>query len=158
MFFYITDTLLDFIPLLFIFFVFSFFFGGKRRPTPPPENPRPGEPGEYQPQEYEPGEYQPEKDMEEFQDHQSRDLAAEFERLLHKKKREQVYSEPQAEPQKVAQPVKFTPQKQQAVAPPTVVASLPRKRAAHPRLVQGLIMAEVLGKPRSLRPYGEERQ
>jgi hypothetical protein len=40
--------------------------------------------------------------------------------------------------------------------PLTVVDSATKKKLAHPKLVQGLIMEQILSKPRSLKPYGDE--
>ena len=144
MFFYITDTLTDFLPLLLLLFFFNFVFDGKKR------RPRaPGPQEQREPERYEPEEYEVQQKQS-----QGKDLAAEFERLLNKHKGEQVYSEPEPE-QQVGCPSKH---EAPTIAAPIGVTARTRKKAAHPRLVQGLIMAEVLGKPRSLRPYGDERQ
>ena len=40
--------------------------------------------------------------------------------------------------------------------PITVIEDAPKKKLAHPKLVQGLIMEQILSKPRSLKPYGDE--
>ena len=175
MFFYITDQLLDFLPLLMIFIFLNFFLGGKPKKVPPqqdkgqvpeydqyPEGYSKRRPGEQDDDYQQEGRYDYDYTADDYGEYEAepqpstdRDLAAEFERALHKQPRaeKRVYVEPEAPQERSRQPLQ-----QVQVAPNVEVAAAKRKRAAHPRLVQGLIMAEVLGKPRGLRPYGEERQ
>ncbi len=143
MFFYIMDTLTDFFPLLLFILFFIFFFTGKKAHPPTSEDN---------------GEVETESttgDKEQSKQPQAKDLAAEFERLLGKHKREQVYTEPQLEP--VLEKQVFQP-RHAASTPTTKAAQTTKLRAAHPRLVQGVIMAEILGKPRGLRPYSDEQK
>ena len=145
MFFYVNDNSNGFFWILFAFILLNFlltiFMGSKRRspgPIPMPE----------------------EEDYDYSTNEKSdRDLAEEFERVLSKKRNKvhtdnceivhdkgKVYTEPAfmaEEPVSSGKPL-------------TVIEDAPKKKLAHPKLVQGLIMEQILSKPRSLKPYGDE--
>ena len=145
MFFYVNDNSNGFFWILFAFILLNFlltiFMGSKRRtpgPIPMPE----------------------EEDYDYSTNEKSdRDLAEEFERVLGKKRNKvhtdnceivhdkgKVYTEPAfmaEEPVSSGKPL-------------TVIEDAPKKKLAHPKLVQGLIMEQILSKPRSLKPYGDE--
>ena len=145
MFFYVNDNSNGFFWILFAFILLNFlltiFMGSKRRtpgPIPMPE----------------------EEDYDYSTNEKSdRDLAEEFERVLGKKRNKvhtdnceivhdkgKVYTEPAfmaEEPVSSGKPL-------------TVIEEAPKKKLAHPKLVQGLIMEQILSKPRSLKPYGDE--
>ena len=145
MFFYVSENSNGFFWILFAFILLNFlltiFLGSKRRtpgPIPMPE----------------------EEDYDYSTNEKSdRDLAEEFERVLGKKRNKvhtdnceithdkgKVYTEPAfmaEEPVSSGKPL-------------TVIEDAPKKKLAHPKLVQGLIMEQILSKPRSLKPYGDE--
>ena len=145
MFFYVSENSNGFFWILFAFILLNFlltiFMGSKRRtpgPIPMPE----------------------EEDYDYSTNEKSdRDLAEEFERVLGKKRNKvhtdnceivhdkgKVYTEPAfmaEEPVSSGKPL-------------TVIEEAPKKKLAHPKLVQGLIMEQILSKPRSLKPYGDE--
>ena len=145
MFFYVSENSNGFFWILFAFILLNFlltiFLGSKRRtpgPIPMPE----------------------EEDYDYSTNEKSdRDLAEEFERVLGKKRNKvhtdnceivhdkgKVYTEPAfmaEEPVSSGKPL-------------TVIEEAPKKKLAHPKLVQGLIMEQILSKPRSLKPYGDE--
>ena len=145
MFFYVNDNSNGFFWILFAFILLNFlltiFMGSKRRtpgPIPMPE----------------------EEDYDYSTNEKSdRDLAEEFERVLGKKRNKvhtdnceivhdkgKVYTEPAfmaEEPVSSGKPL-------------TVIEDAPKKKLAHPKLVQGLIMEQILSKPRSFKPYGDE--
>lgn len=142
MFFYVSDNNSFFwIVMAFVLlnFLLTIFMSSGKRRTPMPE---PSEPEDYPAQEK-----------------SDRDLAEEFERVLGKKRNKihtdnceiahdkgKLYTEPQfmeEEPVTNAKPL-------------SVQDTAPKKKFAHPKLVQGLIMEQILEKPRSLKPYGEE--
>ncbi|MBQ8417226.1 MAG: hypothetical protein IJX10_01110 [Phascolarctobacterium sp.] len=144
MFFYTSDNS-SFFWIIFAFVILNFLLtifmsnGKRRQPGPEPQEP---EGYEY------PSEVKGD-----------RDLAEEFERVLGKKQnkihtdncelqhdRGKIYTEPQfmaEEPVVIAKPL-------------TLHNDAPKKRFTHPKLVQGLIMEQILEKPRSLKPYGED--
>ena len=145
MFFYVNDNSNGFFWILFAFILLNFlltiFMGGKRRspgPIPMPE----------------------EEDYDYSTNEKSdRDLAEEFERVLGKKRdkvhtdnceivhdKGKLYTEPAFMEEEVVGNGK----------PITVIEAAPKKKLAHPKLVQGLIMEQILSKPRSLKPYGDE--
>ncbi len=131
--------------ILFAFILLNFlltiFMGSSKRRAPVPE---PEAPEEYD---------YPAKEKSD------RDLAEEFERVLGKKRNKvhtddceivhdkgKIYTEPQfmeEEPMKTSKPL-------------SVQDTASKKKFAHPKLVQGLIMEHILEKPRSLKPYGDE--
>lgn len=145
MFFYVSENSNGFFWILFAFILLNFlltiFWGSKRRtpgPIPMPE----------------------EEDYDYSTNEKSdRDLAEEFERVLGKNRNKvhtdnceivhdkgKVYTEPAfmaEEPVSSGKPL-------------TVIEDAPKKKLAHPKLVQGLIMEQILSKPRSLKPYGDE--
>ena len=145
MFFYVNDNSNGFFWILFAFILLNFlltiFMGSKRRtpgPIPMPE----------------------EEDYDYSTNEKSdRDLAEEFERVLGKKRNKvhtdnceithdkgKLYTEPAfmaEEPVSIGKPL-------------TVIEDATKKKLAHPKLVQGLIMEQILSKPRSLKPYGDE--
>lgn len=145
MFFYVSENSNGFFWILFAFILLNFlltiFWGSKRRtpgPIPMPE----------------------EEDYDYSTNEKSdRDLAEEFERVLGKKRNKvhtdnceivhdkgKVYTEPAfmaEEPVSSGKPL-------------TVIEDAPKKKLAHPKLVQGLIMEQILSKPRSLKPYSDE--
>ena len=145
MFFYVNDNSSGFFWILFAFILLNFlltiFMGGKRRrpgPIPMPE----------------------EEDYDYSTNEKSeRDLAEEFERVLGKKRdkvhtdnceivhdKGKLYTEPAFMAEEPVSSGKHL----------TVVEATPKKKLAHPKLVQGLIMEQILSKPRSLKPYGDE--
>ena len=145
MFFYVSENSNGFFWILFAFILLNFlltiFWGSKRRtpgPIPMPE----------------------EEDYDYSTNEKSdRDLAEEFERVLGKNRNKvhtdnceivhdkgKVYTEPAfmaEEPVSSGKPL-------------TVIEDATKKKLAHPKLVQGLIMEQILSKPRSLKPYGDE--
>lgn len=140
MFFYVSDNS-SFFWMLFAFILLNFLLtifmsSGKRRsPVPEPE----------------------EQEDYPVKEKTDRDLAEEFERVLGKKQnkihtdncelshdRGKVYTE---SPFLTEEPVV-------AAKPLTVQMAATKKRFAHPKLVEGLIMEQILDKPRSLKPYG----
>lgn len=143
MFIYTSDNS-SFFWMIFAFILLNFlltiFMGGKRRP-PFPE-PDQGDNYDYN------GEGK-----------SDRDLAEEFERVLGKKRdrvhtdncqieheKAKLYTEPQfMEEAPVNNDKDFAMPK-----------AATKKKLAHPKLVQGLIMEQILDKPRSLKPYGDE--
>ena len=145
MFFYVNDNSNGFFWILFAFILLNFlltiFMGGKRRspgPIPMPE----------------------EEDYDYSTNEESdRDLAEEFERVLGKK-RDKVHTdncEIVHDKGKLYTEPAFM--EEEAVGngkPITVIEDAPKKKLAHPKLVQGLIMEQILSKPRSLKPYGDE--
>ena len=145
MFFYVNDNSNGFFWILFAFILLNFlltiFMGGKRRspgPIPMPE----------------------EEDYDYSTNEKSdRDLAEEFERVLGKKRdkvhtdnceivhdKGKLYTEPAFMEEEAIGNGKSI----------TVIEDAPKKKLAHPKLVQGLIMEQILSKPRSLKPYGDE--
>ena len=145
MFFYVNDNSNGFFWILFAFILLNFlltiFMGGKRRspgPIPMPE----------------------EEDYDYSTNEKSdRDLAEEFERVLGKKRdkvhtdnceivhdKGKLYTEPAFMEEEAVGNGKSI----------TVIEDAPKKKLAHPKLVQGLIMEQILSKPRSLKPYGDE--
>ena len=145
MFFYVNDNSNGFFWILFAFILLNFlltiFMGGKRRspgPIPMPEE----EDYDYSTNEK-----------------YDRDLAEEFERVLGKK-RDKVHTdncEIVHDKGKLYTEPAFM--EEEAVGngkPITVIEDAPKKKLAHPKLVQGLIMEQILSKPRSLKPYGDE--
>ena len=132
MFFYITDQISAFLPFLILIVFFNIFFS-RRKSSMPQER--------KNPQKQEPVEENVPRE---------KDLAKEFERVL-QQKQHPVYKEPVGTEGQIKESVKTMPTPHR---PEQAQSPAPRKlRAAQPKLVQGLIMAEVLGKPRSLRPY-----
>ena len=145
MFFYVNDNSNGFFWILFAFILLNFlltiFMGGKRRspgPIPMPE----------------------EEDYDYSTNEKSdRDLAEEFERVLGKK-RDKVHTdncEIVHDKGKLYTEPAFM--EEEAVGngkPIAVIEDSPKKKLAHPKLVQGLIMEQILSKPRSLKPYGDE--
>lgn len=145
MFFYVNDNSNGFFWILFAFILLNFlltiFMGGKRRspgPIPMPE----------------------EEDYDYSTNEKSdRDLAEEFERVLGKK-RDKVHTdncEIVHDKGKLYTEPAFM--EEEAIGngkPITVIEDAPKKKLAHPKLVQGLIMEQILSKPRSLKPYGDE--
>ena len=145
MFFYVNDNSNGFFWILFAFILLNFlltiFMGGKRRspgPIPMPE----------------------EEDYDYSTNEKSdRDLAEEFERVLGKK-RDKVHTdncEIVHDKGKLYTEPAFM--EEEAVGngkPITVIEDASKKKLAHPKLVQGLIMEQILSKPRSLKPYGDE--
>ena len=145
MFFYVSENSNGFFWILFAFILLNFlltiFMGSKRRtpgPIPMPE----------------------EEDYDYSTNEKSdRDLAEEFERVLGKKRNKvhtdnceiahdkgKLYTEPAFMAEEPVSSGKTL----------TVVDPAPKKKLAHPKLVQGLIMEQILSKPRSLKPYGDE--
>ena len=145
MFFYVSENSNGFFWILFAFILLNFlltiFMGSKRRtpgPIPMPE----------------------EEDYDYSTNEKSdRDLAEEFERVLGKKRNKvhtdnceivhdkgKLYTEPAFMAEEPVSSGKHL----------TVVDPAPKKKLAHPKLVQGLIMEQILSKPRSLKPYGDE--
>ena len=144
MFFYVSDNN-SFFWILFAFillnFLFTIFMGSRRRlpgPSPMPEE------EEY---DYSTGEKS------------DRDLAEEFERVLGKKRNKvhtdncdishekaKIYTEPAFMAEEPVASGKSFESLQPAL----------KKRLKHPKLVQGLIMEQILDKPRALKPYSDE--
>lgn len=141
MFFYVSDNS-SFFWILFAFILLNFlltiFMSSGRRRVPIPE---PQEEDDY-----------PAKEKSD------RDLAEEFERVLGQKRNKvhtdncelqhdkgKIYTEP---PFMEEEPVK---NKAFEMTNPA-----PKKKFVNPKLVQGLIMEQILDKPRSLKPYSDE--
>ena len=145
MFFYVNDNSNGFFWILFAFILLNFlltiFMGGKRRspgPIPMPE----------------------EEDYDYSTNEKSdRDLAEEFERVLGKK-RNKVHTDNceivHDKGKLYTEPAFMAEEPVSSGKPLTVIEDAPKKKLAHPKLVQGLIMEQILSKPRSLKPYGDE--
>ena len=145
MFFYVNDNSNGFFWILFAFILLNFlltiFMGGKRRtpgPIPMPE----------------------EEDYDYSTNEKSdRDLAEEFERVLGKK-RNKVHTDNceivHDKGKLYTEPAFMAEEPVSSGKPLTVLEASPKKKLAHPKLVQGLIMEQILSKPRSLKPYGDE--
>ena len=145
MFFYVNDNSNGFFWILFAFILLNFlltiFMGGKRRspgPIPMPE----------------------EEDYDYSTNEKSdRDLAEEFERVLGKK-RDKVHTDNceivHDKGKLYTEPAFMDEEAVGNGKPITVIEDAPKKKLAHPKLVQGLIMEQILSKPRSLKPYGDE--
>ena len=145
MFFYVNDNSNGFFWILFAFILLNFlltiFMGGKRRtpgPIPMPE----------------------EEDYDYSTNEKSdRDLAEEFERVLGKK-RNKVHTDNceivHDKGKLYTEPAFMAEEPVSSGKPLTVIEEAPKKKLAHPKLVQGLIMEQILSKPRSLKPYGDE--
>ena len=145
MFFYVNDNSNGFFWILFAFILLNFlltiFMGGKRRspgPIPMPE----------------------EEDYDYSTNEKSdRDLAEEFERVLGKK-RDKVHTDNcdivHDKGKLYTEPAFMEEEAVGNSKPITVIEDAPKKKLAHPKLVQGLIMEQILSKPRSLKPYGDE--
>lgn len=148
MFFYVSDGVSSIVPFLFLFIILNFvltvFMGGSRKRTPmplPEEEPAPA----------------PERQAE--QDKEARDVIADFERRLQKQKakvhtdncglqhsKAKLYTEPQLIKEETIPAMAFAENVEAPV----------KKKLAHPRLVDGFIMGQILDKPRSLKPYEGE--
>ena len=145
MFFYVNDNSNGFFWILFAFILLNFlltiFMGSKRRtpgPIPMPE----------------------EEDYDYSTNEKSdRDLAEEFERVLGKK-RNKVHTDnceiSHDKGKLYTEPAFMAEEPVSSGKPLTVIEDAPKKKLAHPKLVQGLIMEQILSKPRSLKPYGDE--
>ena len=145
MFFYVNDNSNGFFWILFAFILLNFlltiFMGSKRRtpgPIPMPE----------------------EEDYDYSTNEKSdRDLAEEFERVLGKK-RNKVHTDnceiAHDKGKLYTEPAFMAEEPVSSGKPLTVIEDAPKKKLAHPKLVQGLIMEQILSKPRSLKPYGDE--
>ena len=145
MFFYVNDNSNGFFWILFAFILLNFlltiFMGGKRRtpgPIPMPE----------------------EEDYDYSTNEKSdRDLAEEFERVLGKK-RNKIHTDnceiTHDKGKLYTEPAFMAEEPVSSGKPLTVIEDTPKKKLAHPKLVQGLIMEQILSKPRSLKPYGDE--
>ena len=145
MFFYVNDNSNGFFWILFAFILLNFlltiFMGSKRRtpgPIPMPE----------------------EEDYDYSTNEKSdRDLAEEFERVLGKK-RNKVHTDnceiAHDKGKLYTEPAFMAEEPVSSGKPLTVIEDTPKKKLAHPKLVQGLIMEQILSKPRSLKPYGDE--
>ena len=145
MFFYVNDNSNGFFWILFAFILLNFlltiFMGGKRRtpgPIPMPE----------------------EEDYDYSTNEKSdRDLAEEFERVLGKK-RNKVHTDnceiAHDKGKLYTEPAFMAEEPVSSGKPLGVIEDAPKKKLAHPKLVQGLIMEQILSKPRSLKPYGDE--
>ena len=145
MFFYVSENSNGFFWILFAFILLNFlltiFMGSKRRtpgPIPMPE----------------------EEDYDYSTNEKSdRDLAEEFERVLGKK-RNKVHTDnceiAHDKGKLYTEPVFMAEEPVSSGKPLTVIEDAPKKKLAHPKLVQGLIMEQILSKPRSLKPYGDE--
>ena len=145
MFFYVSENSNGFFWILFAFILLNFlltiFMGSKRRtpgPIPMPE----------------------EEDYDYSTNEKSdRDLAEEFERVLGKK-RNKVHTDNceivHDKGKLYTEPAFMAEEPVSSGKPLTVVEAAPKKKLAHPKLVQGLIMEQILSKPRSLKPYGDE--
>lgn len=138
--FFITSDNSSFFWILFAFILLNFlltiFMGGKR-PTPIPEQ----EDYDYS--------------NEEKSD---RDLAEEFERVLGKK-RDRIHRdncELDHEKGKIYKEHPFMEEEPVANKSLSLSKPAPKKKFARPDLVQGLIMEQILDKPRSLKPYSDE--
>ena len=145
MFFYVNDNSNGFFWILFAFILLNFlltiFMGSKRRspgPIPMPE----------------------EEDYDYSTNEKSdRDLAEEFERVLGKK-RNKVHTDnceiAHDKGKLYTEPAFMAEEPVSSGKPLAVIEDAPKKKLAHPKLVQGLIMEQILSKPRSLKPYGDE--
>ena len=145
MFFYVSENSNGFFWILFAFILLNFlltiFMGSKRRtpgPIPMPE----------------------EEDYDYSTNEKSdRDLAEEFERVLGKK-RNKVHTDnceiTHDKGKLYTEPAFMAEEPVSSGKPLTVIEDAPKKKLAHPKLVQGLIMEQILSKPRSLKPYGDE--
>lgn len=145
MFFYVSENSNGFFWILFAFILLNFlltiFLGSKRRtpgPIPMPE----------------------EEDYDYSTNEKSdRDLAEEFERVLGKK-RNKVHTDNceivHDKGKLYTEPAFMAEEPVSSGKPLTVIEDAPKKKLAHPKLVQGLIMEQILSKPRSLKPYGDE--
>ena len=145
MFFYVNDNSNGFFWILLAFILLNFlltiFMGSKRRspgPIPMPE----------------------EEDYDYSTNEKSdRDLAEEFERVLGKK-RNKVHTDnceiAHDKGKLYTEPAFMAEEPVSSGKPLTVIEDAPKKKLAHPKLVQGLIMEQILSKPRSLKPYGDE--
>lgn len=145
MFFYVSENSNGFFWILFAFILLNFlltiFMGSKRRspgPIPMPE----------------------EEDYDYSTNEKSdRDLAEEFERVLGKK-RNKVHTDNceivHDKGKLYTEPAFMAEEPVSSGKPLTVIEDAPKKKLAHPKLVQGLIMEQILSKPRSLKPYGDE--
>ena len=145
MFFYVNDNSNGFFWILFAFILLNFlltiFMGSKRRtpgPIPMPE----------------------EEDYDYSTNEKSdRDLAEEFERVLGKK-RNKVHTDnceiAHEKGKLYTEPAFMAEEPVSSGKPLAVIEDAPKKKLAHPKLVQGLIMEQILSKPRSLKPYGDE--
>ena len=145
MFFYVNENSNGFFWILFAFILLNFlltiFMGSKRRtpgPIPMPE----------------------EEDYDYSTNEKSdRDLAEEFERVLGKK-RNKVHTDnceiAHDKGKLYTEPAFMAEEPVSSGKPLTVIEDAPKKKLAHPKLVQGLIMEQILSKPRSLKPYGDE--
>ena len=145
MFFYVSENSNGFFWILFAFILLNFlltiFMGSKRRspgPIPMPE----------------------EEDYDYSTNEKSdRDLAEEFERVLGKK-RNKVHTDncdiSHDKGKLYTEPAFMAEEPVSSGKPLTVIEDAPKKKLAHPKLVQGLIMEQILSKPRSLKPYGDE--
>ena len=143
MFFYVSDNS-SFFWILFAFILLNFlltiFMGSKRR-TPDPI-PMPDEEYDYSTSEK-----------------SDRDLAEEFERVLGKK-RNKVHTdncELKHEKAKIyTEPAFMAEEPVSSAKTFSTLQAAPKKRLKHPKLVQGLIMEQILDKPRALKPYSDE--
>ena len=145
MFFYVNENSNGFFWILFAFILLNFlltiFMGSKRRspgPIPMPE----------------------EEDYDYSTNEKSdRDLAEEFERVLGKK-RNKVHTDNceivHDKGKLYTEPAFMAEEPVSSGKPLAVIEDAPKKKLAHPKLVQGLIMEQILSKPRSLKPYGDE--
>ena len=146
MFFYVSENSNGFFWILFAFILLNFlltiFMGSKRRSPGP--IPMPEEPDDYDYSTIEKSD---------------RDLAEEFERVLGKK-RNKVHTDNceivHDKGKLYTEPAFMAEEPVSSGKPLTVVEAAPKKKLAHPKLVQGLIMEQILSKPRSLKPYGDE--
>ena len=145
MFFYVSENNSSFFWILFAFillnFLFTIFMGSRRhRPGPIPM----------------PEEEEYDYSTEEKSD---RDLAEEFEHVLGKKRNKvhtdnceivhekaKIYTEPAFMAEEPVSNGRAFERLQAA----------PKKRLKHPKLVQGLIMEQILDRPRALKPYSDE--
>ena len=145
MFFYVSENSNGFFWILFAFILLNFlltiFMGSKRRspgPIPMPEE----EDYDYS-----------------INEKSDRDLAEEFERVLGKK-RNKVHTDnceiAHEKGKLYTEPAFMAEEPVSSGKPLTVIEDAPKKKLAHPKLVQGLIMEQILSKPRSLKPYGDE--
>ena len=145
MFFYVSENSNGFFWILFAFILLNFlltiFMGSKRRspgPIPLPE----------------------EEDYDYSTNEKSdRDLAEEFERVLGKK-RNKVHTDnceiAHDKGKLYTEPAFMAEEPVSSGKPLTVIEDAPKKKLTHPKLVQGLIMEQILSKPRCLKPYGDE--
>ena len=145
MFFYVSENSNGFFWILFAFILLNFlltiFMGSKRR-TPGPIS-------------------MPEEEDYDYSTNEKsdRDLAEEFERVLGKK-RNKVHTDnceiAHDKGKLYTEPAFMAEEPVSSGKPLTVIEDAPKKKLAHPKLVQGLIMEQILSKPRSLKPYGDE--